>query len=227
MYEWLKISCITICVMGWGGNAIAGVVVGGTRVIYDSVKKETSLSVKNPEKSIPYLIQSWVENSVDVDKTAPPFIITPPLFRLDVGQENILRIMRVGGSLPEDRESMFWLNVKSIPSTERSEKNQLQISVKTRIKMFYRPDKLNGNPNEAYKDLKFVRDNNKLKVSNPTPYYVSFFSVMVGSEEIKDAGTVGPFSNFSWDVPKGADGQVSWRAINDYGGTTEIATALP
>ncbi|MFS1539134.1 MAG: fimbria/pilus periplasmic chaperone [Candidatus Phlomobacter fragariae] len=37
----------------------------------------------------------------------PPFIVIPPLFRLDAGRENILRIMRPGGDLPLDRESFF------------------------------------------------------------------------------------------------------------------------
>ncbi len=51
-----------------------------------------------------------------------PFLITPPLFRLDAKQENVLRIIRTGGNLPADRESLFWLNIKSIPSSARNER---------------------------------------------------------------------------------------------------------
>ncbi len=39
----------------------AGVIIGGTRVVYDGNKKESSVSVTNPDSS-PYLIQSWVES---------------------------------------------------------------------------------------------------------------------------------------------------------------------
>jgi len=39
--------------------ANAGVIIGGTRVVYDGNKKEASIDVNNPDKT-PYLIQSWV-----------------------------------------------------------------------------------------------------------------------------------------------------------------------
>lgn len=70
-------------------QCLAGVIVGGTRVVYNSEKREASISVKNPEKSIPYLIQSWVESENGSTAMKAPFIITPPLFRLDAEQEKI------------------------------------------------------------------------------------------------------------------------------------------
>lgn len=42
-------------------TAKAGVVIGGTRVIYDEGKKDVSISVENPD-NIPYLIQSWIDD---------------------------------------------------------------------------------------------------------------------------------------------------------------------
>lgn len=70
-------------------------------------------------------------------------MVTPPLFRLGAGQENNLRILRTGGNLPEDRESLYWMNIKSIPSTTEKQDNvnTLQIAVKTRIKLIYRPQR--------------------------------------------------------------------------------------
>lgn len=59
----------------------AGVVVGGTRLIYDGGKKESALNINNPD-AVPYLIQSWVD-AQEGDSAKAPFIITPPLFRLD------------------------------------------------------------------------------------------------------------------------------------------------
>lgn len=196
----------------------AGVVVGGTRVIYDSAKKEATIGVLNPEKTTPYLIQSWVENASPTDTSKTPFIITPPLFRLDAGQENTLRIVRTGGQLPEDRESLFWLNIKSIPASSRENTNQLQISVKTRIKLIYRPMALASQASDAYKALTFTRKGNQLQVTNPTAYSIAFYRVSVAGQEIKDAGTVAPFSNLSWPLPAGASGTVSWQIINDFGG---------
>lgn len=114
-------------------QAQAGIVIGGTRVVYDGDKKEASASIRNPEKSGVYLVQSWVDNGERGGKA--PFIVTPPLFRINPGEENMLRIIRTGGNLPPDRESVFWLNVKSIPATDDSKPhtNVLQVVVKSRL----------------------------------------------------------------------------------------------
>lgn len=54
--------------------ATAGVVIGGTRVVYDGARKEASISVKNPEKTAPYLMQNWVENINETDTSKPPLL---------------------------------------------------------------------------------------------------------------------------------------------------------
>lgn len=223
--HWFTSVCITACLLGITSTSWAGVVVGGTRVVYDGSKKEASISVMNPEKITPYLIQSWVEDASISSTKKAPFIMTPPLFRLDAGQENVLRIIRTGGQFPENKESVFWLNIKSIPASEKTDDNQLQISVKTRIKLFYRPAGLPSSAGEAYKALKFSRTGNQLTVNNPTPYHVSFHRVSVGEKEIKDAGMVSPQSSLTWTLPAGASGAVSWQSINDFGGVSADATA--
>ena len=114
-------------------SATAGVIIGGTRIIFDGAKKEASISVNNPDAT-PYLIQSWIDDQ-DVGSGKAPFIITPPMYRLDSGQKNIERIVATG-SLPQAKESLFWINIKAIPSASK-QMNSLQIAVKTRIKLIY------------------------------------------------------------------------------------------
>ncbi|STI15123.1 Chaperone protein lpfB precursor [Escherichia coli] len=58
-----------------------GVALSTTRVIYDGGKKEASLTVENHNKNEEFLIQSWIDDVNGNKKT--PFIITPPLFKLD------------------------------------------------------------------------------------------------------------------------------------------------
>lgn len=195
--------------------AQAGVVVGATRLVYDGDKKESSLSVNNPD-ALPYLIQSWVEPPEGSSEKAP-FILTPPLFRLDAGRQNVLRVVRVGGTLPEDRESLYWLNVKTIPSTERRD-NTLQIAVKTRIKLIYRPAALKGLPDDVAGQLSWRRQGTRLAVSNPTPFYMNFQSVKVNGQEVKDATYVAPHATATFSLPASAGSAVSWRVINDFGG---------
>ncbi|ELW2865971.1 molecular chaperone [Salmonella enterica] len=202
-------------------QAQAGIVIGGTRVIYDGDKKETSAAIRNPEKSGVYLVQSWVDSGGQGGKA--PFIVTPPLFRINPDEENILRIVRTGGSLPQDRESVFWLNVKSIPATDDSQPrtNVLQVVVKSRIKLFYRPTGLEGTPESAYHLLSVARSGNRLTVSNPTPYYVTLFTLKVDGQEIKEADMVPPRGSVTFPLPSGPATSVSWQAISDYGGVSQ------
>ena len=201
--------------------AQAGIVMGGTRVVFQEGKKEATLTVTNEDKDTPYLVQSWVENS-DNSKTPVPFIVTPPLFRLDVEKENILRINYNGLPLPKDRESVFWLNIKSIAPSSRDQSNQLQINIKSKFKLFYRPKGLTGSPAEAWRQLTFRREGNQLISHNPTPYFVSFYRLSVGGHEIQQPGMIGPGEDRRWTAA--GTGPVTWSAINDFGGTTPEQT---
>ena len=185
-------------------------------------KKEASASIRNPEKSGVYLVQSWVDNGERGGKA--PFIVTPPLFRINPGEENMLRIIRTGGNLPPDRESVFWLNVKSIPATDDSmpHNNVLQVVVKSRIKLFYRPAGLDGHPEAAYRQLSVAHSGNHLTVSNPTPYYVTLFTLKVDGKEIKSADMVPPKGSVSFTLPSATASSVSWQVIIDYGGVSQI-----
>ncbi|WP_145564874.1 fimbrial biogenesis chaperone [Yersinia aldovae] len=222
---WFKSLSLILLLSGAVNTAQAGISVGGTRIIYDGAKKEATLSVNNQDKNTPYLIQSWVDNIEASNNNKAPFIITPPLFRLDGGQESNLRILLAGRNLPQDRESVYWLNVKTIPASKKGDGNQLFISIKNRIKLFYRPAGLAGNTADAYKALRFSRHGKQLQVSNPTAYHVSFHTLKVGSSEIKGALMVAPQGTLTVDIPAGASGSVSWQAINDFGGTSDVATA--
>lgn len=123
------------------GQALAGgIVLQRTRVIYDASRKEAALPVANKGAETPYLLQSWVDN-ID-GKSRAPFIITPPLFRLEAGDDSSLRIIKTADNLPENKESLFYINVRAIPAKKKSDDvnaNELTLVFKTRIKMFYRP----------------------------------------------------------------------------------------
>lgn len=198
-------------------TAQAGVVIGGTRIIYNGDKKETSISVKNPDKSS-YLIQSWSDTG-EKSSDKSPFMVTPPLFRLGAGQENTLRIIRTGGSLSEDRESLYWMNIKSIPATTEKidNVNTLQIAIKTRIKLIFRPQALTQQPEDVTGKLTWQRSGSRLTVTNPTAYYMNFSTVKVGTGTVKDATYVAPMSSASFTLPTDASGDVAWTIISDYG----------
>jgi fimbrial chaperone protein len=220
-------SVLAVCTLAVN----ASVMLGGTRVILGEKDRQASIPLKNTGSS-PYVVQTWVDAGEGKNKT--PLLVTPPLSRLDPGAENILRIVRISGDLPSDRESAFWLNVKEIP--EKSDQpNVLQIAVRTRIKIFYRPAGLAGKPDEARSLIALAvvpgadGKGAALRVSNPSAYNVTFtgFKINGGKEQTK-AGMVPPFGALDFPLtaissPQAVD--VSYTTINDYGGETpEVMT---
>lgn len=216
MHSLCKIFIISAVIAVTTSVANAGVIIGGTRVVYDGSKKESSLSVNNPDTT-PYLIQSWIEASGNGAEKAP-FIITPPLYRLDQGEKNVERIL-LTADLPKGKESLFWINIKAIPSAAPKD-NSLQIAVKTRIKLIYRPADLKGQvPEDQAGKLVWQRQGNKISVSNPTSFVMNFNEVTVGGKKLQDVGYVLPGGNASFDLPKGVStNTVTFKIINDYGG---------
>ena len=173
----LKVAALlALAAAFWLPQIQAGVNVGSTRVIYQSKEKEANLSLSNSgEDGVPYLIQSWVSVFDKPDESAEEFIITPPLFRLDANNQNLLRIIATNAQhLPKDKESLFFLNVKAIPAMSDKQRNQnvLQIAVKTTIKLFYRPTDLKGTLPQAVEGLQWRAEGGKLSVHNPSGYNV-------------------------------------------------------
>lgn len=207
---------LTITILSIGVSvAQAGVVIGGTRVIFDGNKKEASIGINNPDKT-PYLIQSWIETPGGAGEKAP-FIITPPLYRLNNGQQNVERIVATG-ALPQDKESLFWLNIKAIPSAAKVD-NTLQIAIKTRIKLIYRPAAMKGaSPGEQVDKLRWQRVGNKIQVNNPTQHVMNFNEISLSGKKLPDVSYVLPGSTAMFDLSSGVTGgPVTFKIINDYG----------
>lgn len=211
-------------------SAQAGIIISGTRAIYEGKNREISLGIKNPDKQ-PYLVQSWIEGIDDQPKQ--PFIITPPIFKLAAEQESAPRIIYIGkeGQLPQDRESVFWINIKSVASTpdDLIEKSKLQIAIKSRIKMFYRPQSITGAAaSDAQNKITFSVKNHSLIVSNPTAYFITFNKLSIDGKEITTSASnaaikmmLPPFGQQEYPLPKGSAHSVQWKTINDYGSNTK------
>ncbi|WP_176048593.1 molecular chaperone [Burkholderia sp. BCC1644] len=214
----------------------AGISLSSTRVVYTAKSKEASVLVKNPAKD-DVMIQSWLEAPDDA-RGDLPFAITPSLSRLGGDKQQMLRIFYSGQGLATDRESVFWLNVQEIPQKPK-EDNSLQIAVRQRIKLFYRPADLPGKPEEAAGQLKWRWAGNDRRsgvdVVNDSSYYVSI--VRASLHNGANAYTVVPamiapkssrrlaINDFS-GRSIGADANVEFQSINDYGATVSTQTAI-
>lgn len=221
------------------GNAQAadapktGIYLGSTRAIFEEKNGAAAVRVVNTSET-PFLIQSWVdsyqgaggwENIPELAKNT--FVTTPPLFRLDKG-ENSLRIQRAGGSFPADRESVFLLKVKTIPSAAPPTPgtNYVQFAFVHAIKLFWRPKGLTGDANEAYKSLSFERQGSQIVAINPTPYHITVKKLAVSGHVIKepDERMIPPLGRQTWPAPDSSGGQVTYEVVNDFGALTPALT---
>ena len=193
------------------GRAEAGVALGATRVIYPAGQKQVQLAVTNNDENSTYLIQSWV-----------------PLFAMKGKKENTLRILdATNNQLPQDRESLFWMNVKAIPSMDKSKltENTLQLAIISRIKLYYRPAKLALPPDQAAEKLRFRRSANSLTLINPTPYYLTVTELNAGTRVLENA-LVPPMGESTVKLPSDAGSNITYRTINDYGALTPKMTGV-
>lgn len=205
----------------------AALSINGTRVVLASDQRSTSLIVNNPSQQV-YAVQTWVNTESDDTTTTVPFIASPPLFRLDPGKEQQVQINRLPNDLPKDRESLFFFNVQEIPQADTTEANVLNIALRTRIKLFYRPAHLKENPTLRLKDLQWsirqIAGQTHLWVNNPTPFHVSFLRIEVKAngqqQTFSSPAMAHPMSTQSYplkSIKPAAGLQVTFSVVDDYG----------
>jgi len=212
----------------------SGLMMNQFRINYSAAdtKGITWSLTNNTERA--YLMQSWMR-PVDFSTGLPvpetdnkastakiPFLVTPPLKRVDPGEALTLRIRLTELSLPKDRESVFYLSVKGIPAvsgTDSQDSGQLVVAVVNNIKLFYRPEELpEGGVKKAATQLRFSQQGDSLVVDNPTPYYINFSQVTVGGKPLAAdvlRKLVPPKGQQRYDLTKGMRGPVEWQVLDE------------
>ncbi|OMQ23692.1 fimbrial biogenesis chaperone [Serratia oryzae] len=214
--------------------------INATRLIYPEGATSISVAVRNTLSQQPYLVQVAISGKQDM-QTSTPFVVTPPLFRLEPNSVNQLRVAFTGTPLPGDRESVFYFHATAIPSSAKTDASQLSKDVQAQvrfgvgsiIKLFYRPASLSGSSAPAQKGLVFTREAAGVKVSNPSPYFINLAGLTVGGQKLAldtpAALMLAPFGSHTWSVksPLAKGSQVQWRTINDTGGIDAFNAVLP
>lgn len=214
-------------------SAYAGISLDATRLIFSENKSRQGIAIgvtSSPSSGSPYLVKARVVTTPDAGNTDSPFVVSPSLFRLEPGTTNQLRIMQRSGGLPQDRESVYYLQVIAQAAGKNNEADKPErlggavvVSSSTVIKLFYRPSGLPGSQQTAMGELQFSRKGQQLYVYNPSPYFITLSSLTVGGQSVplsaaKQNTMLAPFSGMTYAANPPA-GPVSWKAINDYGGT--------
>lgn len=207
------------------------IIINGSRFIYPQSEKEITVKLTNTTTR-PALAQVWLDNgdpSVAPDKISTPFVIMPPISRIDGngGQSVRVRLSTTAG-LPTDKESLWWLNVLDIPSmVKKAASNsggELQMAIRSRLKFIYRPTGLTGREH-AIEKLVLKASGKELTVSNPTPFYITVAAIVPDKQKALNdkAVMIAPQSMEKVALREAiyAGEEFSVVEINDYGGVTK------
>ncbi|WP_449567270.1 fimbria/pilus periplasmic chaperone [Lelliottia nimipressuralis] len=210
-------------------SAQAAISLDRTRVILNGGSKSETLTVTNQNKELPYLAQAWVEDE-NGKKIESPVTALPPLQRVEPGGKGQVKVQVTSdlAALPQDRESVFYFNVREIPP-KSNKPNTLQIALQTRVKLFYRPAALEIKRSDvaAQKQVTLTRNDDVFTVNNPTPYYLTISNASSAAKGKDVSGfkpvMVAPKGSATLPGSASALGNAPVLTyINDYGGRPQL-----
>lgn len=208
--------------------------VNRTRIILSEQENDMTFSVFN-EGDLPALMQLWSDrdNLLDRPETIKmPFLITPPVFRLEAGKSRAVRIqlLQQHKALPQNVESLFWLNVLEVPPKSASPAGSqiLQMAFRTRIKLFYRPAALanvqleNGVKQLAASQVPCAQSP-CLRLKSTSPLHITLLAITLTNgtkiSALPQDGMIAPFSTLDIPLPAAHGAatlkEVTW--VDDYG----------
>ncbi|MBN0168782.1 molecular chaperone, partial [Pseudomonas aeruginosa] len=101
-----------------------------------------------------------------------------------------LRFIYLGSGLPDDRESLFWVNIQETPPTAGGN-HTLQFVVRTRLKLFYRPPTIATTLVKEVQKLQWQQSGNNLRLTNSGRLHIT----LVNGALIDNKGHLSPIRN--------------------------------
>ncbi|WP_109419846.1 molecular chaperone [Proteus terrae] len=168
-----------------------------------------------------YFIQSWITHYDKENNNEIPFMVTPPLFKIEKDENFSLKIFKIDKIKEEDREALYRINIKRIPILLNSDsnKNMLHVSVNSVYNLIYRPISIEKDAKNAYKKIEFFKNkNNEFIINNPTPYFITLSSISCDEVLImNESKTIPPFKTYNTKKEISKNGKVKWKTFNQYG----------
>nr|ELR5228986.1 molecular chaperone [Providencia rettgeri] len=207
--------------------SFAAVSLDHSRVIFTQNDKSQSITAHNSGGK-KYLVQSLIFSTLEKEGEASEnFTVIPPIVTLKENSNNALKIIPKSlGDLPNDRESLFYLMSNFIPETQQRNNDdsdkvntRFNLSTKIVIKMFYRPNGINGHVNDYINKLTATQVGKKIVIKNPSPYYYTLVNIKMDNIDYDSdrAPMVAPFSTVELNTNRKIS-KLEWSIINDYGG---------
>ncbi|VXC67912.1 Fimbrial chaperone protein [Enterobacterales bacterium 8AC] len=242
IYPGIALGALSAFFMLFSAPLTASVVMLNTRIIYPADAQSQTVQLTNND-NIPYVMQMWSDTNNPTstpDNADGPFVVVPALFRVEPKTGQSVRLVFTGKDLPQDRESVFYLNSVQIPpkNTANRAENQMLVVLRNRLKIFYRPKNIVGSPDKVAEQLRFSLKQQAgqwvLNVNNESGYHASVIkaAAVVGNKEVPfKAEMIAPKTQASWKLEKNAQSpadaqKIKFTLINDYGGHTNQESRL-
>lgn len=190
------------------------------KFIFIESNNQEIIEIKNNTNN-DYFIQSWITHYDEKNDTELPFMITPPLFKIEKTEHYSLKIFKIGEIKEEDRETLYKVNIKRIPllSDSDNNKNLLHVSMNSVYNLIYRPISIEKKAIDAYKQIEFLKNNkNEFVINNPTPYFITLHTISCdGIILINKSKTIPPFKKYNTKKTIKENGIIKWKTFNQYG----------
>ncbi|HEH6433423.1 TPA: molecular chaperone [Pseudomonas aeruginosa] len=192
--------------------------------------KRLPITLVNEGKE-PALAEISLDWGTDGKGQALPFAVSRPLLRLGAGQRAKVEVLYQGQGLPTDRETFLLLSVLDVPHAP-STPETLQIALRHRFKLFYRPA-LDTTVEQAIAGLTWTLGaNGKPKARNPSPYHITFSQLefLDTTERVCDQAIdhlmLAPFSDHEFDAIDCRPSKARYEIVSDAGNPRPYHSAL-
>lgn len=216
-----------------------------TRIIINERERDETFTIKNSGKN-PALMQLWIDKNDTIDRPElikVPFLLEPPIFRLEEKNSRVIRIQLIknGYHLDPDKESIFWLNCLEIPpkpADNINNKNIIQVAVRTRIKLLYRPKSIERlNLSDGIKKLEISKviclvSNTCIRIINKSPLHITLQNIELNDKtlisKLPNEGLIPPLSQIEIPLTEKKKYQnlhsLIW--IDDYGNKNKFINSI-
>ena len=184
----------------FAAHAMAVVNVDRTRIIFNAGESSQTLNLKNGVE-YPSVVQIWSDDGdlmQSPELSTAPIFAMPPMMKLSPDEQRAIRLVLTSRqSLPEDRESLYWLTIYQIPALSRQTggaEQKILLPLRLRLKVFIRPAALDAPQPEDVHKLRFVVRDRQLTVENPTAWYMSLRLQFANKVKVDDV-LVAPFGS--------------------------------
>lgn len=197
-----------------------------TRIIYiENGNKGVPVSfVNNTRDSLLIMpdIYNADENGNKSDVRSNAFVVSPVFRRAQPFSENAMKVVRTGGHLPDDTESLFYLSSVLLPNKRKSPQDQIAVNVgyMWNMKILYRPLGLKGiKIKDSIDSLVFFRDGKRIKLTNNSPLWQTIIDLKINGKKINGPSTMmlRPHSSALLDISEHHITSASFQVIDEAG----------